>query len=145
MNGFTEIFQSIIGAVTIAVDARFPALKVYADEGPQKLPDRCFIVSLDDVSSRKAFGRRYELKGIVDIGYYSPLMAVDRDGELNGVFAGLADIDVVQCGELPVALPSKTRAPDTGALHVRCPFTVHVYQVPEDPLMGEITKKEELK
>lgn len=146
MNDFKDVFHNIQGGVTIALDGLFPNYPAFGDEVPQNLPERCFIVAVEEPSSRRAFGRRYEVKGTVDIAYYSPLMALDREQELNDVYATVAGgIEVLQCGELKVVLPTKTRGEETAPLHIRCPFTLHIYKSIDDPLMGQITQKEVIK
>jgi hypothetical protein len=146
MNDFKDIFHSILGGVTAAVDALYPDYPIYADEVPQKTPDRFFTASIEEPDSRRAFGRRYELKGIVDIAYHSPIMAVDRERELNDVYATItSNIDVVECGDIKVALSTKSRGKETIPLHIRCPFTLHLYISQDAPLMGRITIKEAIK
>jgi hypothetical protein len=146
MSDFKDVFHNIIGGVTIALDSIFSPIQVFGDEVPQELPKRCFIVSLANASSRKAFGRRYELKGVIEIAYYSPILALDLETELNNVYADIASgMEIVQCGDIKVPLPTKARGEEAMPMNIRCPFTLHLYKTQDDPLMGEISTKEAIK
>ncbi|MDL2217383.1 hypothetical protein LJC27_01845 [Christensenellaceae bacterium OttesenSCG-928-M15] len=142
-----ELLNNILAAVTKELDALFAPLPVFGDEVPQELPDRCFIVSLEDVDGRKAYGRRYELKGTVDIAYYSPVMALDRDREHNEIYARcFLEIGVIEFADLKFALSQKSKSDSGGALHIRSPFLLHLYAIADDPLISSITiQKQEVK
>ena len=136
----TDILNTYLAAASVALDALFDGtLPVYGEEVPDELPERCILLSLEDVQWRKAFGRRYEVSATLDVAYYMPLMTLDRDRELNEVYARCcAGFGLIEYDGHKLALHTMRRSDQSGVLHIKCPFQTHLYSVPDDPIMGKI-------
>ena len=136
----TDILNTYLAAASMALDALFGGtLPIYGEEVPDELPERCILLSLEDVQWRKAFGRRYEVSATLDVAYYMPLMTLDRDRELNEVYARCcAGFGLLASDGHKLALPTMRRNEQSGVLHIKCPFQTHLYSVPDDPIMGKI-------
>ena len=76
---------------------------------------------------------------MLDVAYYMPLMALDRDRELNEVYARCcAGLGLIEYDGHKLALHTMRRSDQSGVLHIKCPFRTHLYSVPDDPIMGKI-------
>ncbi len=136
-----DILNAFLAAASTALDTIYGGLlPIYGEEVPAELPDRCIIIGIEDVKWNKAFGRRYELKATLDVAYYMPLMALDRDSEINRIYIQCCEaLDMIQYQDYKFALHEKQRSEQNGVLHIKCPFATHLYKVPDDPVMGKIT------
>lgn len=136
----TDMLNIYLAAASVALDAHFDGtLPIYGEEVPDELPERCILLSLEDVQWRKAFGRRYEVSATLDVTYYMPHMALDRDRELNSIYMRCcAALGLIEHDGHKLALHTMRRSEQSGVLHIKCPFQAHLYSVADDPIMGKI-------
>lgn len=142
-----DILNEILTAVSVTLDVLFPGTPVYAEDIPQELPERYFILDYaGNPEIKLELGRRYIISGRLDIAYYIPLEQPDAHKELNAVFATLA-LQMQRCVSdlLSLRLETHQRNVVDFALHDICPFTCWLLCESGIPEIKDITiNKEEV-
>lgn len=138
-----DLLNDIMAALSKALNGVFPDVPVFAEEIPQELPERCFLIGFAG-QVETALGRcdRYAVTGSLDITYLAPEELPDVKEELNRVAFRLSfGTEIIEHNGLSLRLRRHNCRTDGNELHDICPFYAAVRRVTQPAMMEDLKIK----